>query len=209
MIRRPPHILVTTPESLYLLLTAESGRRMLATVQTVIVDEIHAVAATKRGAHLSLSLERLRAVTGAPFARISLSATQKPVPEIARFLAGTDAAGCTIVDIGHVRDRDLALELPDTPLDVDALRALRKMPPTGTLVSLSAADPLNLAGIITPGERVLAVPGNRVLYRDGIPVAARIGPETRFFGALGPASEWEAHNALLRTNTPLLAGRLN
>ncbi len=209
MIRRPPHILVTTPESLYLLLTAESGRRMLTTVQTVIVDEIHAVAATKRGAHLSLSLERLRAVTGAPFARIGLSATQKPVPEIARFLAGTDAAGCTIVDIGHVRDRDLALELPDTPLDVDALRALRKMPPTGTLVSLSAADPLNLAGIITPGERVLAVPGNRVLYRDGIPVAARIGPETRFFGALGPASEWEARNALLRTNTPLLAGRLN
>ena len=117
MIRRPPHILVTTPESLYLLLTAESGRRMLATVQTVIVDEIHAVAATKRGAHLSLSLERLRAVTGAPFARIGLSATQKPVPEIARFLAGADAAGCTIVDIGHVRDRDLALELPDTPLD--------------------------------------------------------------------------------------------
>ena len=117
MIRRPPHILVTTPESLYLLLTAESGRRMLAGVRTVIVDEIHAVAGTKRGAHLSLSLERLSALVERPFVRIGLSATQKPISELARFLTGTETTDCTIVDIGHVRERDLGLELPDTPLD--------------------------------------------------------------------------------------------
>ncbi len=117
MIRRPPHILVTTPESLYLLLTAESGRRMLTDIRTVIVDEIHAVAGTKRGAHLSLSLERLSALVARPLVRVGLSATQKPISELARFLTGTDATDCAIVDIGHARDRDLTLELPGTPLD--------------------------------------------------------------------------------------------
>ena len=117
MIRRPPHILVTTPESLYLLLTAESGRQMLGGVRTVILDEIHAVAGTKRGAHLSLSLERLSALVERPFVRIGLSATQKPISELARFLTGREATDCTIVDIGHMRERDLGLELPDTPLD--------------------------------------------------------------------------------------------
>lgn len=117
MSRRPPHILVTTPESLYLLLTSESGRRMLAGVRSVIIDEIHAVAGTKRGAHLSLSLERLGALVGRPLLRIGLSATQKPVAEIARFLTGTDAEECVIVDAGHVRKLDLALELPGAPLE--------------------------------------------------------------------------------------------
>ncbi len=117
MIRRPPHILVTTPESLYLLLTAESGRRMLTSVRTVIVDEIHAVAGTKRGAHLSLSLERLAALTEQPFVRIGLSATQNPVSELAQYLTGAGSTDCAIVDVGHTRDRDLAVELPDTPLD--------------------------------------------------------------------------------------------
>ncbi|NJO12100.1 MAG: DEAD/DEAH box helicase, partial [Gammaproteobacteria bacterium] len=117
MIKRPPHILVTTPESLYLLLTSESGSRMLATTRTVIVDEIHAVAGTKRGSHLSLSLERLAALVGAPLQRIGLSATQKPIEEVARFLVGAATAPCAIVDSGHVRARDLALILPDAPLE--------------------------------------------------------------------------------------------
>jgi ATP-dependent helicase Lhr and Lhr-like helicase len=88
MRRLPPHILVTTPESLYLLLTSGSGREMLQSVRTVIVDEIHAVAQTKRGAHLSLTLERLCANAGQPVQRIGLSATQKPIEEVARFLVG-------------------------------------------------------------------------------------------------------------------------
>src|SRR5690606_9302495 len=112
----PPHILVTTPESLYLLLTSESGRRMLASTRTVIVDEIHAVAATKRGSHLALSLERLADVTEGNLQRVGLSATQKPIEEVAHFLTGADAQ-CTIVDAGHARQRDLALVLPDSPLE--------------------------------------------------------------------------------------------
>ncbi len=118
MKKRPPHILVTTPESLYLLLTSESGRAMLTTARTVIVDEIHAVAASKRGSHLALSLERLAALAGGRLQRIGLSATQKPIEEIARFLVGADDPdSCTIIDSGHVRGRDLALELPGAPLE--------------------------------------------------------------------------------------------
>lgn len=116
MKRRPPHILVTTPESLYLLLTSASGRNMLATVETLIVDEIHALAGNKRGAHLSLSLERLAALTPRPPVRIGLSATQKPIEDMARYLTGGDA-DCRIVDTGHMRDRNLALELPGPPLE--------------------------------------------------------------------------------------------
>ncbi|OBS10557.1 DEAD/DEAH box helicase [Acidihalobacter prosperus] len=116
MKRRPPHILVTTPESLYLLLTSSSGRRMLATVESVIVDEIHALAGNKRGAHLTLSLERLAALTPQPPVRIGLSATQKPIEDMARYLTGGDG-DCLIVDTGHVRARDLALELPGSPLE--------------------------------------------------------------------------------------------
>ncbi|HMI31553.1 MAG TPA: DEAD/DEAH box helicase [Candidatus Limnocylindrales bacterium] len=113
--KRPPHILVTTPESLYILLTSVGGRAMLRTVRTVIVDEIHAVAGNKRGPHLALSLERLAALVGGPLQRIGLSATQKPVEEIAQLLAGV-GRDCAIVDIGHRRDLDLAVELPDSPL---------------------------------------------------------------------------------------------
>jgi ATP-dependent Lhr-like helicase len=119
MRRRPPHIVVTTPESLYVLLGSDSGRKMLSTTRTVIVDEIHALAPNKRGSHLALSLERLAALTAAPPVRIGLSATQKPIEEVARFLVGTQtpAEGCTIVDTGHVRERDLALEVPPSPLE--------------------------------------------------------------------------------------------
>ena len=90
-LRRPPHILVSTPESLYVLLGSASGRRMLSTVRTVIVDEIHAVVANKRGSHLALSLERLQANCAQPLTRIGVSATQKPIDEIARFLVGAGA----------------------------------------------------------------------------------------------------------------------
>ena len=95
MLRTPPHILVTTPESLYLLLTADRSRQMLRTVRTVIVDEIHAVIGSRRGAHLALTLERLAAVAERPLQRIGLSATQTPIEEVARFLTAGDAAGCT------------------------------------------------------------------------------------------------------------------
>src|SRR5262249_41778517 len=115
MLRTPPHIIVTTPESLYLLLTAGRSREMLRTVRTVIVDEIHAVIGTRRGAHLALSLERLQHVAAQPLLRIGLSATQKPIEEVARFLApGADVA---IVDEGHRRAIDLGMEIPRSPLD--------------------------------------------------------------------------------------------
>src|SRR5215475_6632242 len=89
--RRPPHIVVTTPESLYILLGSESGRRMLATTRSVIVDEIHALAPNKRGAHLAVSLERLAALCGRKLQRIGLSATQKPIEAVAQFLVGGGA----------------------------------------------------------------------------------------------------------------------
>ncbi|WP_372015764.1 DEAD/DEAH box helicase [Pseudoxanthomonas sp. 10H] len=146
--KKPPHILVTTPESLYVLLGSASGRAMLGGVRSVIVDEIHALADDKRGSHLALSLERLEALCGQPLVRIGLSATQKPVEEVARFLVGganvyptrdelpgwsgadplagsaavlggtatRDVPDCAVVDIGYAKQRDLALELPPTPL---------------------------------------------------------------------------------------------
>src|SRR5690349_14427777 len=146
MRRTPPHILVTTPESLYLLLTSGSGREMLSTVRTVIVDEIHAVAQTKRGAHLSLTLARLSANAVNAVQRIGLSATQKPIEEVAQFLAGeavpgkgdrsifpqaslpfdtsaeapragTPIGNTTIVNSGHVRERDINLVMPGAPLE--------------------------------------------------------------------------------------------
>ncbi|AUY36056.1 DEAD/DEAH box helicase [Pseudomonas sp. PONIH3] len=110
-----PHILVTTPESLYVLMGSASGRQGLASVHTVIVDEIHALAGNKRGCHLALTLERLQALAGRPLRRIGLSATQRPVERVAQFLVG-HGQPCAIVDIGHVRQRDLALEVPPVPL---------------------------------------------------------------------------------------------
>jgi ATP-dependent helicase Lhr and Lhr-like helicase len=115
MTRRPPHILVTTPESLYLLLTSQGGRSMLRTVRTVIVDEIHALVRDKRGAHLALSLERLEALTGRPLQRLGLSATQKPLEEVGAFLAGAGRS-CRLVDAGSFRALDLLVEVPPSPL---------------------------------------------------------------------------------------------
>ncbi len=124
LLKSPPQILVTTPESLYVLLGSESGRLLLGGVRTVIVDEIHAIAGNKRGSHLALSLERLEALCQRRLVRIGLSATQKPIDEIARFLVGTshvdrenDRPDCAIVDSGHARARDLALEMSPVPLE--------------------------------------------------------------------------------------------
>jgi ATP-dependent Lhr-like helicase len=122
MLRKPPHILITTPESLYILLTAERSRKMLSQAETVIVDEIHAVARDKRGAHLALSLERLDALAGRRLQRIGLSATQKPIEDIARLLVGTerlilnDLPDCAIVDVGHSRALDLSVEVTEHEL---------------------------------------------------------------------------------------------
>jgi ATP-dependent helicase Lhr and Lhr-like helicase len=117
MIRRPPNLLVTTPESLYLYLTAERARATLATVETVVVDEIHALARDKRGSHLALSLERLQAVAGGPPVRIGLSATVEPVETAARLLVGAGEALPEVVDSGHRRRLELSLELPDGELE--------------------------------------------------------------------------------------------
>jgi ATP-dependent helicase Lhr and Lhr-like helicase len=123
MTRRPPHIVVTTPESLYLLLTSEGGRAMLRTTRTLIVDEIHALVRDKRGSHLSLSVERLEKLVAEPLVRIGLSATQRPIEQVAAFLVGgssnntTHKSECAIIDVGHVRKIDLGIELPRSPLE--------------------------------------------------------------------------------------------
>ncbi|HEY6386454.1 MAG TPA: DEAD/DEAH box helicase [Candidatus Acidoferrum sp.] len=116
MLARPPHILVTTPESLYILLTAAKSREVLRTVETVIVDEIHALADDKRGSHLALSLERLDHLAGKPLTRIGLSATQKPIELVADFLGGAARPAPVIVQIGNRREIDLAIEVPGSEL---------------------------------------------------------------------------------------------
>ena len=116
MTRKPPHILVTTPESLYLLLTAARGRELLSTADTVIVDEIHALARDKRGSHLALSLERLDRIAGRHLQRIGLSATVRPISEVAGFLSPRSPGGPTVIDVGHRRELDLAVEIPGSEL---------------------------------------------------------------------------------------------
>jgi ATP-dependent Lhr-like helicase len=121
MRRRPPHIVVTTPESLYVLLGSESGRKMLSTTRSVIIDEIHAIAPNKRGTHLALSLERLADLCGDRLVRVGLSATQNPIEAVADLLVGAapdgaPAAEVRIIDIGHQRRRELSIEVPDSPL---------------------------------------------------------------------------------------------
>ena len=123
VVKHPPQLLVTTPESLYLMLTAQRGRETLRNVKTVIVDEIHALVRDKRGSHLSLTLARLDHVCGGRAARIGLSATIKPLDYAARFLVGSEAVtpdgepDCAVVDAGHRRDLDLAIEVPSTDLE--------------------------------------------------------------------------------------------
>jgi len=123
MTRRPPHIIVTTPESLYLLLTSDGGRAMLRTTRTLIVDEIHALVRDKRGSHLSLSVERLEQLVEGPLVRIGLSATQRPIEQVAAFLVGASSYNtahkteCAIIDTGHIRKIDLGIEIPRSPLE--------------------------------------------------------------------------------------------
>jgi ATP-dependent helicase Lhr and Lhr-like helicase len=143
MLRKPPDILVTTPESLYLMVTSERSREMLRGVRTVIVDEIHAVAGNKRGSHLSVTLERLSHLADGPVQRVGLSATQRPIEIVARLLVGAGpgrsaADGsplCSIVDSGHRRELDLALELPD-----DELEAVASSAQMGQILDLIAAQ---------------------------------------------------------------------
>ena len=143
MLRKPPDFLVTTPESLYLLVTSERSREMLRGVQTVIVDEIHAVAGNKRGSHLAITLERLSHLADGPVQRVGLSATQRPIDIIARLLVGAGAGRsgadgsprCAIVDSGHRRELDLALQLPD-----DELEAVPTSEQMGQILDLIAAE---------------------------------------------------------------------
>ncbi|HXU68156.1 MAG TPA: DEAD/DEAH box helicase [Polyangia bacterium] len=130
ILRRPPHVLITTPESLYLLLTSEKGRGVLGGVETVIVDEIHALVGNKRGAHLALSLERLGALVGRKLVRIGLSATVQAVDEVAHFLVGSMPSDigksaprpCRIVDAGRKQPLDIGVEVPKEPLGAVASR---------------------------------------------------------------------------------------
>lgn len=146
MLRHPPNFLVTTPESLYLMLTAERSREMLRTAETVIVDEIHALARDKRGSHLALSLERLDHIATGNLLRVGLSATQHPIATIARLLVGagtgrqqTDGSPrCSIVDVGHQRQLDLAIELPD-----DELGAVASKEQMGEIIERIAAHVRN------------------------------------------------------------------
>jgi ATP-dependent Lhr-like helicase len=124
MLKQPPHILVTTPESFYILLTAEKSREILRTVNTVIIDEIHALADDKRGAHLALSLERLEATTHVTPLRIGLSATQKPLDRVANFLVGNEREAPAIINIGHAKHLELAVEVPKSELGAVATNQL-------------------------------------------------------------------------------------
>jgi ATP-dependent helicase Lhr and Lhr-like helicase len=154
MARRPPDILITTPESLYLLLTSQA-RKMLQSVQTVILDEIHAVAATKRGSHLALTLERLDALAGRDVQRIGLSATQRPLDEVARFLVGP-ARKCTIVDAGQRKALDLRIEVPVESMSAPGERSA--MAPAGEPGAAGQADPL-----LAPADGLVPLQGGESL----------------------------------------------
>ncbi|MDA8092532.1 MAG: DEAD/DEAH box helicase [Betaproteobacteria bacterium] len=194
MRRRAPHIVVTTPESLYLLLTAESGRRMLATTRTVIIDEIHALAGSKRGAHLALSLERLQALAAAPLTRVGVSATQSPIEGVARFLVGAgtpeDAApDCMIVDTGHRRDLRLSIELPDTPLHA--------------VLSMDGWEQVydRLATLVRAHRTTLVFANTRrMAERVARHLSERLGSEsvTAHHGSLSRAQRWGAEQRLKR-----------
>ena len=188
MLKHPPDILITTPESLYLLLTAERSRAMLRSARTVIVDEIHAVAGNKRGSHLTLTLERLAHVAGQPVQRVGLSATQRPIEAIARLLVGAgqdrdNADGtprCAIVDSGHRRRLDLALELPD-----DELGAVPTAEQTAQILDMIAGHvtshrtTLVFVNTRSMAERVAHQLGERLGDEVGAQVAAHHGSLSR------------------------------
>ena len=188
MLKHPPDILITTPESLYLLVTAERSRSMLRSARTVIVDEIHAVAGNKRGSHLALTLERLAHVAEEPVQRVGLSATQRPIETIARLLVGSGqdrdhpdgTPRCAIVDSGHRRQLDLALELPDDELGA--------VPTTGQMAEILDLIAGHVAGHRTTlvfvntrsmAERVAHQLGERLGDELGAQVAAHHGSLSR------------------------------
>ena len=188
MLKHPPDILITTPESLYLLVTAERSRSMLRGARTVIVDEIHAVAGNKRGSHLALTLERLAHVAEDPVQRVGLSATQRPIETIARLLVGSGqdrdhpdgTPRCAIVDSGHRRQLDLALELPDDELGA--------VPTTGQMAEILDLIAGHVAGHRTTlvfvntrsmAERVAHQLGERLGDELGAQVAAHHGSLSR------------------------------
>ena len=189
MAKRPPHVLITTPESLYILLTSESGRRALEGVRTLILDELHAVANDKRGSHLSLSVERLCALAERPVTRIGLSATQRPIDEMARFLVGNGTAGYTVVDTGHVRDMDLALELPDGELGPIATHE-------------QWAETLDRLAALVNGHRttLLFVNTRRLVERVAHQMSERLGVESvvAHHGSLSRDRRHEAEQRLKR-----------
>ncbi|MGH7119791.1 MAG: DEAD/DEAH box helicase [Acetobacteraceae bacterium] len=192
MRKRPPHIIVTTPESLYLLLGSESGRTMLATTETVIVDEIHALAPNKRGAHLALSLERLQALCPRRLQRIGLSATQRPIEAVARFLVGNighDSPDCEIVDWGHVRPRDIALEIPPSPLEA-VMSAEVWTELYDRLAELTAAHRTTLVFVNT----------RRMAERVARQLSERLDPNTvmAHHGSMAKELRWDAEQRLKR-----------
>jgi ATP-dependent Lhr-like helicase len=189
MLKQPPHILVTTPESLYLILTSERARDMLRSVRTVIVDEIHAVARDKRGSHLSLSLARLDALIGKRPQRIGLSATQRPIEAIAQFLVGTGQPQPTIVDAGHIRQLDLALEIPSSPLEA--------------VMSAEVWEEVNsrIAELISQHRTTLVfVNTRRLAERLAMQLSERIGADhvTSHHGSLSREKRFEAEERLKR-----------
>ena len=188
MLKHPPDILITTPESLYLLLTAERSRAMLRSVRTVIMDEIHAVAGNKRGSHLTLTLERLAHVADQPVQRVGLSATQRPIEAIARLLVGAgqdrdNADGtprCAIVDSGHRRRLDLALELPDDELG--AVPTVEQMAQILDMIAghvTSHRTTLVFVNTRSMAERVAHQLGERLGDELGAQVAAHHGSLSR------------------------------
>lgn len=186
--KRPPHVLVTTPESLYLLLTSASGRKMLGDVRTVIVDEIHALAPFRRGAHLALSLARLDALVGREVQRIGLSATQTPIETVARFLVGGDRP-CAIVDVGHRRPLDIELVLPRSPLE--------------GVLSLESWEEVfdQIADLVRAHRTTLVfVTSRRTAERVAGNLATRLGPDavTSHHGSLGREHRLDAEQRLKR-----------
>src|SRR5213083_434488 len=189
MLKHPPHILVTTPESLYLILTSDRAREMLRSVRTVIVDEIHAVARDKRGSHLALTLARLDALIGKRPQRIGLSATQRPIEEIAQFLVGTGQPLPTIVDAGHIRTLDLALEIPSSPLEA--------------VMSAEVWEEVNsrIVELISQHRTTLVfVNTRRLAERMAMQLSERIGAEhvTSHHGSLSREKRFEAEERLKR-----------
>jgi ATP-dependent Lhr-like helicase len=189
MLKHPPHILVTTPESLYLILTSERAREMLRSVRTVIVDEIHAVARDKRGSHLTLSLARLDALSGKRAQRIGLSATQRPIEAIAQFLVGTGQPQPTIVDSGHIRQLDLELEIPSSPLEA--------------VMSAEVWEEVNsrIAELISQHRTTLVfVNTRRLAERLAMQLSERIGADhvTSHHGSLSREKRFEAEERLKR-----------